>query len=265
MNQTDDAVAGTEVVVTEPKDGIAVVRIDRPDVLNALNMKTRSMLADAFIELSGRADIRAIVMTGGPKVFAAGADVNEIATATPTEMLLRRTQRYWDPIAACPHPIVAGVNGFALGGGLELAMHADIIVVGENAKLGQPEIRIGVMPGAGGSQRLVAAVGKFRAFKLLLTGRPVSGAEAADMGLASEVVGDDQVQDRAMELARDLARMPPLAAQLIKEAVLAGQDAPLHVGLAFERRSFQVLFDTEDKREGITAFAEKRHPTFKGR
>jgi enoyl-CoA hydratase len=168
-------------------------------------------------------------------------------------------------LADCPKPVIAAVNGFALGGGCELAMHADIIIAGEGARFGQPEIRVGIMPGGGGTQRLLRAVGKFKAMKMMLTGEPVSGREAFDMGLASEVIADEQVLPRALELAGKIASMPPLAVRRIKEVVLAGQDASLSAGLMLERRTFDTLFDTEDQKEGMKAFIEKRKPVFKGK
>jgi len=170
----------------------------------------------------------------------------------------------WSAIADCPVPVVAAVRGFAFGGGCELAMHADIIVAGEGTRLGQPEITVGIMPGGGGTQRLMRAVGKFRAMKMLLTGEPVTGREAFEMGLASEVVSDDEVLPRALAIAARIAAMPPLAARRIKEVALAGADASLQAGLMLERRAFDTLFDTGDKQEGMTAFIEKRKPTFRG-
>ena len=164
-----------------------------------------------------------------------------------------------------PKPVLAAVNGYALGGGCELAMHADIIIAGDGASFGQPEVRVGIMPGAGGTQRLVRAVGKFRAMKMLLTGEPVPAREALAMGLVSEVVPDDEVLERAMTLARTIAALPPLAIMQIKEAVLAGEDSSLDAGLALERKAFQLLFATADQKEGMRAFLEKRKPDFHGR
>ena len=171
----------------------------------------------------------------------------------------------WKVIADCPKPIIAAVNGFALGGGCELAMHADIIIAGESAKFGQPEVKVGVMAGGGGTQRLVRAVGKFKAMKMLLTGEPVGAAEAESMGLASEVVPDGQVLERALEVASTIAALPPLAIRHTKEVVLAGADSSLDAGLTLERKAFDILFDTQDQKEGMSAFIEKRTPKFKGR
>ncbi|HEX5079979.1 MAG TPA: enoyl-CoA hydratase-related protein, partial [Geminicoccaceae bacterium] len=205
-----------------------------------------------------------IVLTGDARAFAAGADLREFVDAGAIEILRRRAERYWSTIARTPQPVIAAITGHALGGGLELAMCCDIIVAGEGAQLGQPEVRVGIMPGAGGTQRLVRAVGKFHAMRICLTGRPVAAAEAYRMGLVSQVVPDAEVVPAALEIARDLARLPPLAVMQIKETILAGQDAGLEAGLTLERKAFQLLFASADKREGMQAFLEKRPPRFKG-
>jgi enoyl-CoA hydratase len=253
------------VRIEHPADGVALMQINRPDALNALNTALRHRLTQAFVQMGDHEDVRCIVVTGNEKAFMAGADLKEMASKGTAAMTRTNVRRLWAVVANCPKPVVAAVNGFALGGGCELAMHADIIVAGENACFGQPEIRVGIMPGGGGTQRLLRAVGKFKAMKMLLTGEPVSGREAFEMGLASEVVPDDEVLDRALEIAATIAAMPPLAARRIKEVVLAGQDASLATGLMLERRTFDTLFDTEDQREGMRAFIEKRKPEFKGR
>lgn len=253
------------LVLTErPEDGVAVVRINRPEVRNALNLATRKALAEAFEALRDDAETRAIVLTGSEQAFAAGADLKEFIDAGPIEIMQRRSERYWAAVAGTPQPVIAAINGFALGGGLELAMCADLIIAGEGAQLGQPEVRVGVMPGAGGTQRITRAIGKFQAMRLCLTGRPVSGTEAFQMGLVSQVVPDAEVLATALRTARDLSRLPPIAVMQIKEAVLQGQNAALDTALALERKSFQLLFASEDKREGMRAFFDKRKPVFKG-
>jgi len=257
--------AQNEVITSVDAKGVAQVRLNRPEARNALSHSMRRRLAEQFDLLGSDPTVRCIVLTGGDKVFAAGADLREIAESTPIDMHLRRVHRLWQAIANCPKPVIAAVNGYALGGGCELAMHADIIVAGRAATFGQPEIKVGIMPGAGGTQRLTRAVGKFRAMKLLLTGLPFSGEEALAMGLASEVVDDDKVQERALELAALVAAMPPLAAAQIKEALLAGQDAPLDAALMLERKAFHLLFASQDQKEGMSAFFEKRKPNFTGR
>jgi enoyl-CoA hydratase/carnithine racemase len=245
-------------------DGVAVICIDRPQAKNALNLKIRRELADIFHKLSGISDVRAIVLTGGPDIFVAGADIGEMANATPIEMIQRKVEQLWGAIASCPVPIVAAVNGFALGGGCELAMHCDIIVAGRSARFAQPEVKLGVMPGAGGTQRLIRAVGKFQAMRMALTGCMVGAEEGLRIGLVSEVVDDAQTIDRATEIAIDIARMPSMAVRQIKEVMLAGADLPLESALMLERKAFQLLFDTHDQKEGAAAFMEKRRPQFTG-
>ena len=252
------------VLVERPEDGVALVRINRPKVRNALDMATRKALAATFEALHDDASVRAIVLTGNAQAFAAGADLKEFVDAGAIEMLQRRSERYWNAIASTPQPVIAAINGYALGGGLELAMCCDVIVAGEGAQLGQPEVRVGIMPGAGGTQRLVRAVGKFHAMRLCLTGQPIAAAEAWQIGLVSQVVPDAEVVDAAIGMARDLARLPPLAVMQIKEAVIAGQDASLEAGLMLERKAFQLLFASADKREGMQAFLEKRPARFEG-
>jgi enoyl-CoA hydratase len=223
----------------------------------------REALAQHFLELGSDSGTRAIILTGGDTIFAAGADLKDMVERTPVEMMARRN--LWQPIAQCPKPVIAAVNGYALGGGCELAMHCDIIIAGEGAQFGQPEVRVGIMPGAGGTQRLVRAVGKFKAMKILMTGEPVSARDALAMGLASEVVPDGEVFARAMAVARTIAALPPLAIMQIKEAVLAGEDSSLEAGLLLERKAFQLLFATNDQKEGMRSFLEKRKPEFEGR
>jgi enoyl-CoA hydratase len=252
------------VLIERPEGGVALVRINRPEARNALNVATREALAAAFQGLHDDPSVRAIVLTGNEQAFAAGADLKEFIDAGAIEILRRRAERYWNSVARTPQPVIAAINGYALGGGLELAMCCDVIIAGESAQLGQPEVRVGIMPGAGGTQRLTRAVGKFHAMRLCLTGRPIAAAEACQMGLVSQVVPDAEVVDAALEMARDLARLPPLAVMQIKEAILAGQDASLEAGLLLERKAFQLLFASADKREGMEAFFEKRPPKFEG-
>ena len=255
----------TDLILQEnPAPGVRLLRINRPEARNALNTPLRKALADAFAQAMQAPDLRAIILTGDERTFVAGADLREFATMSTTDIAKVDMRETWGVIAACPLPVIAAIRGFALGGGLELAMHADIIIAGEGAKLGQPEINVGIMPGGGGTQRLVRAVGKFRAMKMLLTGQPVSGREAFEMGLVSEVAEDEQVLPRAIEMATRIASLPPLAARRIKEVVLGGADAPLETGIMLERRAFETLFDTADKAEGMAAFLEKRPARFKG-
>jgi enoyl-CoA hydratase len=252
------------VLIDRPADGVVLVRINRPEAKNALNMVTRKALAAVFEGWHDDPSVRAIVLTGNEYAFAAGADLKEFVDAGAIEMLQRRAERYWNAVARTPQPVIAAINGYALGGGLELAMCCDVIIAGASAQLGQPEVRVGIMPGAGGTQRLARAVGKFHAMRLCLTGRPIAAAEAYQIGLVSQVVPDAEVVATALEMARDVARLPPLAVMQIKEAILAGQDASLEAGLMLERKAFQLLFASADKREGMQAFFEKRQPDFKG-
>ncbi len=254
-----------EILVEKYENGVALVRVNRPEALNALNMATRQKLAEAFKDLSSDEKILSIVITGDRKAFAAGADLKEMAQVGPIEMMLRNMDLLWKPVADCPKPLIAAVNGYALGGGCELAMHADIIIAGHSAQFGQPEIKVGIMPGAGGTQRLTRAVGKYKAMKLLMTGGLLNAADAFDMGLVSEVVADEEVLSSALKLAGEIAGMPPLALKQIKEVVLAGQDSSLSTALMLERKALQLLFDSEDQKEGMNAFIEKRKPVYKGR
>ncbi len=258
--EDNDAVVQLEKV----GEYVAVVKIHRPEAKNALNTATRKKLAEIFLDLSEDSNIRAIVLTGGEQDFAAGADLKELATAVPIELIQRRTERYWSAISQCPKPVIAAVNGYALGGGCELAMHADIIIAGESAHFGQPEVRVGVMPGAGGTQRLFRAVGKFHAMKMLLTGALVRADEAYRIGLVSQVTEDKETIAVAIKMAQDLAKLPPIALELIKEVALMSEDVPLNSGLSLERKSFQLLFASEDQKEGMQAFIEKRKPNYHG-
>jgi enoyl-CoA hydratase len=246
-------------------DGVAVVRIDRPQARNALNASVREELAAHFAALADADDVRCVVITGSDTVFVAGADIKAMAQAGAAEMMTRGTERVFAAIQRFPKPVIAAVNGWALGGGCELAMHADIIIAGESARFGQPEIRIGIIPGAGGTQRLTRAVGKFKAMKMLLSGEPIGAREADAMGLVSEVVPDAEVLTRAVTLARTIAALPPLAVRKIKEVTLMGADLPLDAGLLLERQAFQLMFDTQDQKEGMRAFIDKRPPSFTGR
>ena len=255
----------SEVLLEKPADGVAVVRLNRPEVRNALNLAVRELLAKHFTDLGNDEATRCIILTGGDKVFAAGADIRDMVERSAMEMMARRAENLWEPIASCPKPVIAAVNGYALGGGCELAMHADIIVAGEGASFGQPEVRVGIMPGAGGTQRLTRAVGKFRAMRMLLTGEPVTAREALAMGLVSDVVADGEVFETALRIAKTIVSMPPVAVRQIKEVVLAGQDASLEAAMMLERKAFQLLFATGDQKEGMRAFLEKRKPEFRGR
>lgn len=247
-------------------DGVALVVLDRPDVLNALNFALIEALTDALEALDRDPACRAIVVTGaGDRAFAAGADIKELAEQSPTSLTVDDHFHRWERIKRVRKPLIAAVRGFALGGGCELAMTCDLIVAGEDAQFGQPEIKLGVMPGAGGTQRLTRAIGKAKAMELVLTGRTMSAREAEAHGLVTSVVPSEATVPAALELAARIAAMPPVAVLAAKAAVNRAEELPLEAGLEFERRSFYLLFDTEDQKEGMAAFGEKRPPTWRGR
>ncbi|MDQ9009634.1 enoyl-CoA hydratase [Acinetobacter gerneri] len=251
--------------LTIQDNAVAIIELQRPEARNALNLELRQALSKTFQELSKNENVRAIVLTGGEKVFAAGADIKDFTTATTSEMYLRHTEQYWQSIVDCPKPIIAAVNGYALGGGCELAMHADIIIAGSNAKFGQPEVKLGLMPGAGGTQRLLRAIGKFQTMLMVLTGKMIEAAEAKQMGLVSEVVESEQTIAHALEIAANIAALSPIAVQQIKEVTNLGQDMSLQSALTLERKAFQLLFDTQDQKEGVNAFFEKRPANYQGK
>jgi enoyl-CoA hydratase len=246
--------------------GVALVTLDRPEALNALSFDLLDALADALEALDRDPACRAVVITGaGSRAFAAGADIRELASQTYATLREGRRFAAWDRLAAIGLPLIAAVRGLALGGGCELAMTCDIIVAAEDASFGQPEIRLGVMPGAGGTQRLTRAIGKARAMELILTGDAIDARTAAQLGLVSRVVPADATVDAALELAARIAALPPLAVRAAKAAVLAAYDHDLAGGVAHEREAFFRLFDTEDQAEGMAAFIQKRPPTWSGR
>ena len=256
----------TDVVLVErPAEAVALIRINRPEARNALNMEVRRLIAQRLMEVAEEPAVRCIVITGNDKAFAAGADIKEMANIGTIEMLQRGTLKLWRTISNCPKPVIAAVNGFALGGGCELAMTCDIIIAGESAKFGQPEVKIGIIPGGGGTQRLARAVGKYKAMRYVLTGDIFDARAAYEMGLVSELVPDAEVEKRAIEMAKQIAELPPLAIEQAKEAVLRGMDASLETGLALETKAIQLLFSSEDQKEGMAAFIEKRKPRFTGR
>ena len=249
-----------------PVDGVALVTIERPDVLNALNFDLLDELAAAFAALDADPACRAIVLAGsGTRAFAAGADIKELAVQTPISLLVDDRFAVWERIAATRTPVIAAVRGFALGGGCELALSCDLIVAGDDAQFGQPEINLGVMPGAGGTQRLTRAIGRARAMDLILTGRNLSAREAEAMGLVSRVVPADETVPAALDLARTIAAKPPVAVLAAKEAVRLAEELPLSAGLRHERRAFFALFASDDQGEGMSAFVAKRRPEWKGR
>jgi enoyl-CoA hydratase len=253
-----------EHVVVTADGPVGVVWLNRPGQLNALAGPLMSELVDALEHHDADPTIRAIVLTGGPNVFAAGADLKEMADASAVDMLLRNRIALFDRVRQIQKPIVAAVAGYALGGGCELAMLCDIIVAGDNARFGQPEINVGLMPGAGGTQRLTRAVGKYVAMDMILSGRMVSAEEAFQRGLAARVVPRELLVEEATRLASELAQKPPIAVRLAKQAVIHASEARVDDGILLERKLFYLLFATQDAHEGMHAFAEKRQPTFQG-
>jgi enoyl-CoA hydratase len=244
---------------------VALLRLNRPRQLNALNGEVMDQLCDALETLDRDDAIRCVVVTGNERAFAAGADIAEMATATPIDMLRTNRIAQWDRVRRISKPVIAAVSGWCLGGGCELAMALDLIVAGESARFGQPEINLGVIPGAGGTQRLTRAIGKSRAMEMILTGEPIDAREALRLGLVSRVVPDELLVEDALTLAASIATKSPLALRLAKEAVNIAYEMSLADGVAHERRLFYLLFASEDQKEGMAAFVEKRTPDFKGR
>ncbi len=246
--------------------GVALVTIDRPAALNALSFDLLDELADALESLDDDPSCRVVVITGaGDRAFAAGADIGELADQTSTSLVAEGRFDVWDRLAAIGLPLIAAVRGFALGGGCELAMTCDMIVAAEDAQFGQPEIKLGVMPGAGGTQRLTRAIGKARAMELILTGRTMTAQEADAHGLVTRVVPAEATLDAALELAARIAAMPPFAVRAAKAAILDAGERSLGDGLLREREAFFRLFDTDDQAEGMAAFIQKRPPVWSGR
>lgn len=256
----------TEDLVLREKDGsIAVVTLNRPDVLNALSPATMAALCDALEALDGDPDVRVIILTGNERAFAAGADVRAMASSSPMDVVRGDTRSYWQRIRRVSKPLIAAVSGYAYGGGCELAMSCDLIVASETARFAQPEVKVGIMPGAGGTQRLARAVGPYRAMEMVLTGEPIRAAEAHALGLVNRVVPVERTLEEARTLAETIAARPPVAVRLAREAVRHGVETTLREGLEVERRNFTLLFDTHDQKEGMQAFLEKRPPDFRGR
>ncbi len=254
-----------ELVLVERDEPVAVVLLNRPKQLNALSDELMSALVDTLRELDGDPAIRCIVVGGGERAFAAGADIAQLAQASPVEMYYQRRVDRWDEIRVLWTPLVAAVSGFCLGGGCELAMACDLIVASETAKFGQPETGLGLIPGAGGTQRLTRAVGKSVAMDVILSGRFLSADEALRAGLVARVVAKEAWLEEAKRVARDIAAKGPVATRLAKEAVDRAFEGPLTLGVEYERRLLYLALASEDAKEGLTAFLEKRKPEFRGR
>lgn len=244
---------------------VALIELNRPKELNALNPQLMGELRDSMVRLDKDDSVRAIIITGNERAFAAGADIKQMADKSAIDMLVLDQFSTWDQIRKVKKPIIAAVSGFALGGGCELAMMCDMIVASETAQFGQPEIKIGTIPGAGGTQRLTRAVGKAKAMELILTGRFISAQEAHFYGLAIKVVPVEMYLQEAVTLAKEIAAMSPIAVQLAKEAVNRSFETHLDEGLTLERKNFYLTFASQDQKEGMAAFVEKRKPEFKGK
>jgi len=252
-------------ILTAVEENIGIVTLNRPKVLNALNHELMEELVKALEEFDRDEKIRAIILTGGERAFAAGADIKEMSDETTIGIMLKDRFATWDRVRNIKKPIIAAVSGYALGGGCELVMTCDIIVASETAQFGQPEINIGVIPGAGGTQRLTRVVGKHKAMEMILTGRPISANEAFAMGLVNKIAPVELFLDEAKAMAKEIAKKSPVAVRLAKEAVLKTFDTSITEGLQFERKNFYMLFSSEDQKEGMKAFLEKRPASFTGR
>lgn len=254
-----------DIRVTDVDNGVLTITLNRPEAFNALRTQLLQEMADVLDQASGNNEVKAVIVTGGSKVFAAGADIKEMAALDLVGVMDDARPTYWKRIAAFPKPLIAAVNGYCLGGGCELMMHCDIVIAGDNAQFGQPEINLGIIPGAGGTQRLIRTVGKSMAMQMVLSGTFISATQARDYNLISEVVIPERSEERARQIAETIATKPPIAVRLAKEALLKAYETTLESGLNIERKAFTMLAATEDRNEGIAAFSEKRKPNFKGK
>lgn len=254
-----------ENIRVEKEENVGIISLNRPGALNALSSGLMTELLNALNEFEGDNEIRCIVITGGDRIFSAGADIKEMSNWTAQTATKQDNLARFDQLKKFRKPLIAAVSGIALGGGLELAMACDLIVASESARFGQPEINIGVFPGAGGTQRLTRAIGKYRSMDMILTGSQLTAKEALDRGLVSRVVPNEMYLLEAMRLAKEIGAKSPLAVSLAKECVQEADEMTLSEGLAFERKYFYMMVSSEDKQEGMKAFLEKRKAVFQGR
>lgn len=244
---------------------VALIELNRPKELNALNSRLMEELRDTLVRMDKDDRIRTVVLTGNQQAFAAGADIKEMADKGAVDMIAADLLGAWEQIRKTKKPVIAAVSGYALGGGFELVMLCDMVIASETAKFGQPEIRIGTIPGAGGTQRLTRAIGKVKAMEMILTGKTIAADEALRLGLINKVVPQEMYLQEAISIAREISSMSPIAVQLAKEAVIRSFETHLDEGLAFERKNFYLTFASEDQKEGMKAFIEKRKPSYKGK
>lgn len=254
-----------EHILVERDGPVGIVTLNRPKQLNALSGPLMSELVEAIEGFDADPDVRAIVLTGGVSVFAAGADLKEFSVQTAVGMLQRSRVGLWDRIKAATKPVIAAVSGYALGGGCELAMQCDLIIASETARFGQPEINVGLIPGAGGTQRLTRTMGKYKAMEMVLTGAMIDAREAERRGLVNRVVPPELLIEEATKLGKTIAEKPPISIRFAKELVTRAFETTVSEGIDYERKLFFFLFATEDSKEGINAFVEKRQPSYKGR
>ena len=252
-------------VIVSRENSTGIIKLNRPGALNALSSELVAEVTRALEEFDRDNSINVIILTGGEKAFAAGADLKEMSEATTADLIISRRFELWDRIRKIRKPIIGAVSGFCLGGGNELAMNCDMIIASETAVFGQPEVNVGIMPGAGGTQRLTKIVGKMKAMEMILTGQSISAVEAHRIGLVNRVVPADSLMEETKRVAQEIASKPPISIRAAKQAILSANDMTLDVGLDYERYLFYSLFATEDAREGMRAFLEKRNPVFRSK
>lgn len=255
----------SQVTWAVDEKGIATIRLNRPERLNALNLEVKRLIEQGIAELSADVNVRIIIITGENGVFVAGTDIAEMRDMTATEHTVEKTDQVFHVLRDCKKPLIAAVERFALGGGFELALACDMIIASNKTRFAQPEIKVGIMPGAGGTQILLRTIGKYRTMKMVLSGEMITAQQAFEMGLLSDVVEEGQAYYEAYKLAETITTMPPLAVSAIKDVVNQGQDMPLSSALSLERKAFQILFDSDDQVEGMQAFMDKRSPLYQGK
>lgn len=253
-----------QFILTREEEAVGIIQLNRPEVLNALNRTMVDEIVDALEKFDRSETIRCIVITGNERTFAAGADIDEMAEDTPISLERLDQFAVWDKIALIKKPIIGTVTGYAFGGGFELALNCDILFAAEDAQFGFPEVNLGVMPGAGGTQRLTKAMGKSKALEWLWLGEPMTAKEAKHFGIVNRLIAKEVLLEETMKFCNKLSKQAPLSLRLIKEAVNKAVDSPLEEGLQLERKNFYLLFGSEDQKEGMKAFIEKRKPKFKG-